>query len=78
MKRNSNIELLRIVSIVFILLSHFSLWSEWDTSHHGLFSYALTMIYQPLGKFGAYAFVLITSYFSVKKILIQLNTKKSN
>ncbi|AMV69614.1 hypothetical protein AH70_02140 [Pediococcus damnosus LMG 28219] len=76
MKRNSNIELLRIVSIVFILLSHFSLWSEWDTSHHGLFSYALTMIYQPLGKFGAYAFVLITSYFSVKKNIDPIEHEK--
>lgn len=76
MKRNSSIELARIMSIAFILLSHFSIWSSWDASSRGLLNYGLTMIYQPLGKFGAYAFVLITSYFSLKKDIDPMRYEK--
>jgi len=76
MKRNSSIELARIMSIAFILLSHFSLWSNWDLSHQGFLNYGLTMIYQPIGKFGAYVFVLITSYFSLKKDIDPMNYEK--
>ncbi len=76
MKRNSSIELARIMAIAFILLSHFSIWSSWDASRQGFLNYGLTMIYQPLGKFGAYIFVLITSYFSFKNNIDTMNYEK--
>ncbi|MCT3026454.1 hypothetical protein EFN35_00775 [Pediococcus parvulus] len=77
MKRNSSIELARILSIAFILLSHFSLWSNWDSSLQDFFNYSLTMIYQPLGKFGVYIFVLITSYFSLGNCKNKLATPQA-
>lgn len=67
MKRKSNIELSRIMAIAFILLSHFSLWSHWQTDQQSSLNYLVTMLYQPLGKFGVYIFVLITCYFSLKE-----------
>lgn len=74
--RNSNIEILRIISMIFIVLSHYSV-------HGGVIKNALPLCFNQillniivLGNIGVIIFVLITGYFlidsdnfSLKKIL---------
>lgn len=66
-KRNSNIELLRIISIIMITLSHYS-------THNGINNYLLDLginrfilEFISLGNLGVIIFVLITGYFAISK-----------
>lgn len=82
-KRNSNVEILRIVSMLFITLHHFSLWGQGNRSDalmesgQGLQAFK-AMIYLPLGDIGVYAFVMITGfYLGAKEISNKSSIKKA-
>lgn len=62
--RDSKFELLRIISMIFIVISHYSLWGNWDKANR--FKY---LIYQPLGQIGVCVFVLISGYFLSSRTL---------
>lgn len=66
-RRDSRFELLRIISMVFIVVCHFSLWGGW-THNYGneLFK---NMLFHPLGQIGVYLFAMISGYFLSSKIL---------
>lgn len=67
--RNSNIELLRIISMIVIIAHHFELYTEYRTTSN------INLIIYSLGNLGVNIFViisgyfLITSKFSIKKLL---------
>lgn len=65
-KRNSRFELLRIISMVLIVMCHFSLWGNW-THNYGneLFK---NMLFHPWGQIGVYLFAMISGYFLSSKI----------
>lgn len=60
MKRDSKFELLRIISMIFIVSSHFSVFGNWHEKGKDIIS---TMQFQPLGQIGVYLFVMISGYF---------------
>ncbi|WP_131501427.1 acyltransferase family protein [Lactobacillus crispatus] len=62
--RDSKFEILRIISIIFIVISHYSLWGDWDNANK--FKY---LVYQPLGQIGVCVFVLISGYFLSSRVL---------
>ena len=78
-KRNINIELLRILSMLLIVYHHYSVHSSWIFPNSFSKRTALINIIGNFGKIGVIIFVLITGYFyskqrfSVKKIF-QLST----
>ena len=78
-KRNINIELLRILSMLLIVYHHYSVHSSWVFPNSFSKRTALINIIGNFGKIGVIIFVLITGYFyskqrfSVKKIF-QLST----
>lgn len=59
-KRDTRFEVLRIISMVFIISSHFSLYGNWNEKSSHIIS---TMQFQPLGQIGVYLFVMISGYF---------------
>lgn len=60
--RNSNIELLRILAMFFIVISHACFHSGFDTSSKPFFN-SLVVQWGVLGNLGVDIFVLITGYF---------------
>lgn len=62
--RNANIELLRIVSMVLIVLFHFSVHGTWPEGGPLASDTAVEMLSFG-GKLGVNCFVLITGYFMV-------------
>lgn len=58
-KRDSKFELLRIISMLFIILSHYSLKTNWG-EYKGTWG---TDFYQPFGQIGVDLFVMISGYF---------------
>ena len=62
--RNSNIELLRIVSMVLIAMFHFSVHGAWPENGPLASDTAVEMLSFG-GKVGVNCFVLITGYFMV-------------
>ena len=72
-KRNSNIEILRIISMLFIVISHY-------TVHNGISNYSLPLSgnrylleLMTLGNIGTILFVLITGYFLIESNKFNLN-----
>ncbi|AZZ60441.1 acyltransferase [Oenococcus sp. UCMA 16435] len=63
--RDSRFELLRIVSISMIVLSHFSQYGQSWRLKNNVNSINLlgSILFQPLGQIGVYLFVLITGFF---------------
>lgn len=61
-KRDSNIELLRIVTMIMIILHHLSLFTNLRYDRPILYS-----IIVPLGKLGVTIFILISGYFAINK-----------
>lgn len=66
--RNSAFEILRIISIIFVVASHFATWGEFDftrleTSTVVIINSAILTLYTSLGTVGVIFFVLISSYF---------------
>ena len=70
MARQSNFELLRIVSILFIAIYHAAVGIDWgfDIQNYSelTFDVFFVEILRPLGKIGVNLFVLISGYFLVK------------
>ena len=63
--RDSRFELLRIIAILMIILSHFSLFGQQYRLHTGILAIDFfgIRLFQPFGALGVYLFVLITGYF---------------
>lgn len=66
--RNSSLELLRIISMLFIVMNHYSGEEPWNMKGAGLVSVISYQLYKPLGQVGVDIFVLITGYFLVSKV----------
>ena len=62
--RDPKFEILRIISMIFIVISHYSLWGKWNDANK--FKY---LVYQPLGQIGVCVFVLISGYFLSSRVL---------
>lgn len=65
-KRDSKFELLRILSMIMIISSHFSLYGNWQNKNSNIIK---TMQFQPWGQIGVYLFVMISGYFLSTKDL---------
>lgn len=65
-KRNSSIELLRIISIFFIVLSHYSVHNGVDNSSLSLGFNRFLLEISSLGNIGVILFILISGYFMVE------------
>ena len=61
-KRDSNIELLRIITMIMIILHHIALYT--DLANDNVVLYIILIV---LGKLGVDIFILITGYFQVNK-----------
>ncbi len=77
-KRNANIELIRIISMLMIVYHHFSIHTNWNYPEElGVRKYIIMSV-GSFGKIGVLLFVLITGYFyskqkHTKKKIINLN-----
>ena len=67
--RSSNIELLRIVSIIFILIHHYSLHNQLNNLDIFNINKYVGIIAFGLGKIGVNIFILIMGYFSIERNL---------
>lgn len=81
-KRDSNIEILRIIAMVFITAHHLALWGYLqEFSGHGIqINTVWLQILESFGKIGVDLFMLITGYFSLDpkptfKKVVQLTNK---
>lgn len=63
--RESNIELLRIVSMVLIIMHHFSVHGTFPFTPELTFNKVFLQVFGLGGKAGVVAFVMITGYFMV-------------
>ena len=65
--RNSNIEIVRIISMIFIVLSHYTVHNGIENASLplGLNRYILEI--STLGNIGVILFVLISGYFSIEQ-----------
>lgn len=77
-KRNSTLEMLRIVSMLFIVANHYSGETPWKindlTSPIKILGY---YVYKPLGQVGVDIFVLITGYFMItREDVVSKNIKR--
>lgn len=61
--RDSRFELLRIMSIIGIVLAHFSLWTPWHLENITAFNVNMVYFFRPFGQIGVYLFILITAWF---------------
>lgn len=59
-KRNSKFEAMRLLSMLLIILSHYSLETNWNVSGKDAWK---TLFYQPFGQIGVDLFVMISGYF---------------
>lgn len=67
-QRNSNLELLRIVSMLFVVLSHYSVYEPWQNLQTASIPLSVACsIYRLLGEIGVDLFVLITGYFLINR-----------
>ncbi|WP_143454826.1 acyltransferase family protein [Ligilactobacillus sp. WC1T17] len=68
-ERNSWLELLRIISMLFIVMNHYSGEEPWKFDTAAILGQLVSyQIYRPLGQVGVDIFVLITGYFMAGKI----------
>lgn len=75
-KRDSRFELLRILSMFFIVISHFSMYGNYNFKSGNLHTLKV-MQFQPWGQIGVYLFVMITGYFlSSRKMTLKLAWSK--
>lgn len=65
--RESNIEMLRIIAIFFILLHHYALYNSLYNLEVSNINKYIGIILFSLGKIGVNIFILITGYFSIQK-----------
>ena len=66
--RDSNIEMLRIIAMLFILFHHYALYNSLYNLDVSNMNKYIGIILFSLGKIGVNIFILITGYFSIKKI----------
>ncbi|WP_459127774.1 acyltransferase [Latilactobacillus curvatus] len=66
-KRESNFELLRILSMLLIIIHHFSVHTNWNFTPGLYFSKVFIEFLSIGGKIGVNCFILITGYFMVTK-----------
>ena len=66
--RNSSLELLRIISMLFIVMNHYSGEEPWNMKGASLVDVISYQFYKPLGQVGVDIFVLITGYFLASKV----------
>ena len=73
-RRESNYELLRIISIIFIIFHHFVIHSTYDFSigTANVFNDFLVALFHAGGKFGVVLFVMITGYYMINKKEIKI------
>lgn len=62
-KRNSSIELLRIIAMIMIIAHHFGTHTNWASGGHLIFNEYWVEILKSLGKIGVGIFFAITGYF---------------
>ena len=62
-KRNSNLEWLRIISMLLIVVGHFSWQTKWNFSHTNIFLQTGIQWLWFGGKLGVDLFILISAYF---------------
>lgn len=75
---DSRIELLRIVSMYFIVLSHFSIYGNWvNLDHINGVQKVKILVFSPLGPAAALCFFLITGFFSKYNVELNVKIKKS-
>lgn len=75
-KRESNIELLRIIAMIMIITSHFSLFVRWDLHNQNILQNVKVMMFSPFGTAGATVFFIVTGYFTTRKnVNIQISIK---
>lgn len=65
-ERNSNLELLRIVSMLLIIAHHFSKFGGWPYIRYSQISASFLDFLQIGGKIGVICFIMITGYFSLQ------------
>lgn len=65
--RDSNIELLRIIAMLFILFHHYALYNSLYNLDVSNINKYIGIILFSLGKIGVNIFILITGYFSIQK-----------
>ncbi|MCQ2485860.1 MAG: acyltransferase [Clostridia bacterium] len=76
-KRNSAIELLRIIAMIMILFSHFSVYSGFDFNSSAItFPRLWYNLISMCGKTGAAIYVLISGYFLITDTRSDFNIKK--
>ena len=76
MKRNSNLELLRIVCILMILTLHYNnstIGGAFENVEIGSLNYYLINILESISTVAVNSFILITGYFSYKKESVKLS-----
>ena len=70
--RNSNIEVIRILAMVFIIMSHYSLYQVLQYSDFPLGGIRYGLELTHLGNIGVILFTLISGYFLISKNNIKL------
>ena len=73
-KRNSNIELLRIISMIMIILGHCNTYGNFDMQNINGFFNKFIIGNTYLGNLGVIIFIVTTGYFMIKK---EIQLKKS-
>ena len=66
-KRNSSLELLRIIAMIFIVASHYSVHDGFELNSINLIYNKVLLQMSTLGSLGVNIFILISSYFLVSK-----------
>ena len=66
-KRNSNIELLRIISMIMIILGHCNTYGNFDMQNINGFFNKFIIGNTYLGNLGVIIFIVTTGYFMIKK-----------
>lgn len=59
-KRDSRFEIIRIFSMIFIVLYHYTLYGNWNSKS---FNTVKIQFFRPWGQVGVFLFVMITGYF---------------
>ena len=64
--RDSRFEIIRIISMMFIIMYHYTLYGNWSNETINSFK---IQFFSPWGQIGVGLFVMITSYFMSGKVL---------
>ncbi len=64
--RESNLDLLKIISILLIIMFHYAFKSGYDFTNFNINAYVIKVMYY-FGELGVNLFVLISGYFMCKK-----------